>query len=168
MTSAPSASAFATSAQVLMPFTSVGCTHTAPSWPNAGRTTPKTPITKMANNDFTMFLLPFEQDTVLGCERQHDGSALIKEFSRGAAHGQLTRRPVDDVLDEIAVEEALADCPWGGIGAAIWCTRCHFDVGGANGNIGLAAVRRVRRPGSQAQPALAVEGPPPRASWAGP
>src|SRR5947208_17010141 len=82
--------------------------------------------------------LPLEQYAVFGSEREGDLGAFVEQIGRRAAHDQGSGRPIDDVLDEIAVEQALADLPVRGVGLEFRAlgrgstVRQQPDMGGAH------------------------------------
>ena len=94
---------------------------------------------------------------MLGGEGDGDCGALFEHFGRRTTDDQLPGRPVDDVLDEIAVEEALADIAGSGVGSAIQRPRREVDIGGADCDPVLVAARRVRGPRLQQHPAFGFE-----------
>src|SRR5690349_2570227 len=99
----------------------------------------------------------FQQHAVLGGEGDRDSGAFLEHLGRRAADGQLARRPVDNVLDEIAVEQALADVAGSRVRAAVWRSRGEIDIGGADRDPVFVAARRVHGSGLQQQSALRLE-----------
>src|SRR3954451_15666028 len=92
----------------------------------------------------------FEQDAMFWREGQRHRGAFLEHFGRRTAHGQRAARPIDYVLDEVAVEQTLQDRPRGAIVPvtdAPWTIALsHLDIGRAHRDMGLAAARRLRRP----------------------
>src|SRR5271169_4062582 len=76
----------------------------------------------------------FEQDAVLRSEGDRHRGAFIKRLGRRATHRQLPDRAIDDVLDEIAMEQALTDRPGDAVAAAVQRARGEVNVGGADGD----------------------------------
>src|SRR5262249_57299712 len=89
----------------------------------------------------------FEQNTMFASKRQGHHSTFIEQLGRRPAYGQLAPRPINDVLDKVAVKQTLADRSRRAIGCFAWRPGTHVDIGGADGDVVFLAVRRVRGPG---------------------
>src|SRR5215472_10151527 len=99
MTSSPSASARATSAHVLRPWISAGSGHRSPFAAEAGAAHIAA-IIAAASNVFircpppaefcaSLAFLSREQHAMLGGKGEADRGALVEQFGRRPAHGQL-------------------------------------------------------------------------------
>src|SRR6516225_2332096 len=93
----------------------------------------------------------FEQNTVFASKRQGHRGAFVEQLGRRTAHGQLAPRPMNDVLDKVAVKKPLADRSRSTIGRSVRSAGTHVDIGSADRDMALVAMRRVRGPGLKRQ-----------------
>src|SRR3954447_1136596 len=89
----------------------------------------------------------FEQNTMFAGKRQGHRGAFVEQLGRRTAHGQLAPRPMNDVLDEVAVKKTLANRSRNTIGRAVRCDGTHVDIyvdiGGADRDMAFVAMWRV-------------------------
>src|SRR5215813_11521851 len=93
----------------------------------------------------------FEQNTMFASKRQGHRSAFIKQLGRRTAYGQLAPRPMNDVLDKVAVKKTLANRPRSTIGRSVRCDGTHVDICSADRDMAFVAMRRVRGPSLKRQ-----------------
>src|SRR5690242_7466907 len=99
----------------------------------------------------------FEQNAVLGRKRQRDPLTLVEQLGRRTSDGQLSGGPLDNVLDEIAVEETLADGAGRAVRPAVRRTGGDVDIGGTDRHALLIAARHMRGPRVQHHPVGGLE-----------
>src|SRR5215472_6987645 len=99
----------------------------------------------------------FEQNTMFAGKRQGHRGALVEQLGRRTAYGQLAPRPMNDVLDKVAVKQTLANRSRSTIGRSVRCDGTHVDIRGADRDMAFVAIRRVRGPGLKRQPGCNLE-----------
>src|SRR5262249_45676541 len=122
-------------------------------WPSRPVRNTARPMTRLPRHS----LSTLEQNTMFASKRQGHCSAFIEQLGGRSAYGQLAPRPMNDVLDKVAMKKTLANRSRSAIVLSIRCEGAHVDICSADRDMAFVAMWRVHGPGLKCQPGCNFE-----------